>query len=33
MGHLTFLGGDLNALSPLWDINQPSDALGEQLED
>ncbi len=33
MGHLTFLGGDLNAHSPLWDTNQPSDARGEQLED
>ncbi len=33
MGHLTFLGGDLNAHSPLWDTNQPSDASGEQLED
>ncbi len=30
MGHL---GGDLNAHSPLWDTNQPSDARGEQLED
>ncbi len=26
MGHLSFLGGDLNAHSPLWDTNQPSDA-------
>ncbi len=33
MGHLTFLGGDANAHCPLWDINQPSDARGEQLED
>ncbi len=33
MGHLSFLGGDLNAHSPLWDTNQPSDARGEQLED
>ncbi len=33
MGHLTFLGGNLNAHSPLWDTNQPSDARGEQLED
>ncbi len=33
MGHLTFLGGDLNAHSPLWDTNQPSDTRGEQLED
>ncbi len=33
MGHLTFLGGDLNTHSPLWDTNQPSDARGEQLED
>ncbi len=33
MGHLTFLGGDLNAHCPLWDTNQPSDARGEQLED
>ncbi len=33
MGHLTFLGGDLNVHSPLWDTNQPSDARGEQLED
>ncbi len=33
MGHLTFLGGELNAHSPLWDTNQPSDTLGEQLED
>ncbi len=32
MDHLTFLGGDLNAHSPLWDTNQPSDARGEQLE-
>ncbi len=32
MGHLTFLGGDLNAHSHLWDTNQPSDARGEQLE-
>ncbi len=33
MGHLTFLGGDLNAHPPLWDTNQPSDTRGEQLED
>ncbi len=33
LGHLTFLGGDLNANSPLWDTYQPSDARGEQLED
>ncbi len=33
MGHLTFLGGDLNAHSRLWDTNQPSDTCGEQLED
>ncbi len=33
MGHLTFLGGDLNAHSPLWYINQLSDARGELLED
>ncbi len=33
MGHLTFLGRDLNAHSPLWDTNQPDDARGEQLED
>ncbi len=33
MGHLTFLGGDLNAHSPLWDTNQPSDARGGQLEE
>ncbi len=33
MGHLTFLGGDLNAHSSLWDTNQPSDVRGEQLED
>ncbi len=33
MGHLTFLGGDLNAHSPLKDTIQPSDARGEQLED
>ncbi len=33
MGHLTFLGRDLNSHSPLWDTNQPSDARGEQLED
>ncbi len=32
MGHQTFLGGDLNAHSPLWDTNQPSDARGEKLE-
>ncbi len=32
MGHPTFLGGDLNAHSPLWDTNQPSDARGEHLE-
>ncbi len=33
MGHLTFLGGDLNAHSPLWHINQLSDARGKLLED
>ncbi len=33
MDHLTFLGGDLNAHSRLWDTNQSSDARGEQLED
>ncbi len=33
MGHLTFLGGDLDAYSPLWDTNQPSDTLGEHLKD
>ncbi len=33
MGRLTFLDGDLNARSPLWDTNQPSDTRGEQLED
>ncbi len=33
IGHLTFLGSDLNAHSRLWDTNQPSDARGEQLED
>ncbi len=33
MGHLTFLGGDLNAHSSLWDTNQSSDTRGEQLED
>ncbi len=33
MGHLTFLGGGLNAHSPLWDTSQPSDKRGEQLED
>ncbi len=32
MGHLSFLGGDLNAHSPLCDTNQPSDAGGEQVE-
>ncbi len=32
MGHLTFLGGDLNAHSHLWDTNQPRDARGEQLD-
>ncbi len=31
--HLPFLGDDLNAHSPLWDINQPSDTRGEQLKD
>ncbi len=33
MGHLTFLGGYLNAHYPLWATNQPNDARGEQLED
>ncbi len=33
MLHLTFRDGDLNAHSPLWDTNQPSDARGEQQED
>ncbi len=33
ISHLTFLGGDLNAHSPLWDTNQPSDTRCEQLED
>ncbi len=33
MGHLTFLGSDLNAHSPLLDTNQPSGTRGEQLED
>ncbi len=33
MGHLAFLGGDLNAHSPLWDTNHPSTTRGEQLED
>ncbi len=33
MGHLTFIGGDLNAHSPLWDTSQPSDTRGGQLED
>ncbi len=32
MGHLTFLGVDLNAHSPSWDTNQPSDARDELLE-
>ncbi len=32
MGHLTSLGGDLNAHSPLWGINTPSDTR-KQLED
>ncbi len=30
---VTFRDGDLNAHSPLWDTNQPSDTRGEQLED
>ncbi len=30
---MIFRGGDLNAHSPSWDTNQPSDARGEQLED
>ncbi len=33
MGHLTFLDGDLNVHSPLWDTNQLSDTRDEQLED
>ncbi len=33
MGHLTFRGGGLNAHSYLWVTYQPSDTLGEQLED
>ncbi len=33
MVQLTFVGGDLNAHSHLWDTNQPSDTLGEPLED
>ncbi len=30
-GHLIFLGGYLNAHSPLWNTYQPSDTRGEQL--
>ncbi len=33
MGHLTFLGGNLNVHSPLWDTNQPSGARVEQPEE
>ncbi len=33
MSHLTFLGGDLNAHTPLWDTYQPSDVRDEQLKD
>ncbi len=33
VGHLTFLGGDLNAHSPLRDTYQPRDTSGERLED
>jgi ribonuclease HI len=29
----TFIGGDLNAHSPLWDAEQPADARGEAIED
>ncbi len=33
MGHLTLMGGDLNAHSPLWDNHQSGDTRGEQLEE
>ncbi len=32
MGRLIFIGGDLNAYSPLWETNQWSDSRGEKVE-
>ncbi len=32
VGHLSFLGDDLNAHSALWETDQPTDICGKQLE-